>query len=52
MDRDRELKTVKYTHYQSQYHQYTTDKAKEVNKVQKAKKLLKIHCRIHCQMAQ
>jgi hypothetical protein len=52
MDRDRELETVKYTHHQSQYHQYTTDKAKEVDEVQKAKKLSKIHCRIHCQMAQ
>jgi hypothetical protein len=55
MDRDRELETVKFIHYQTQHHQYeidTTDKAHNVDEVKKPKKLLRIHCQIHCQMAQ
>jgi hypothetical protein len=55
MDKDRELETVKFAHYQTQYHRYkleATNKASKVDKVKNNKKLLKIHCRIHCQTAQ
>jgi hypothetical protein len=55
MNRDRKLETMKFIHYQTQYYQYkidTTDKAHKVNEVKKPKKLLKIHCQIHCQIAQ